>query len=80
MRPAFHMAERHGHHNSQRQPHTGFHFGLTPDKVFFKTAVIVDAVVDLFQCATASITALPGGTAVRQWYGLLLSIGIRVPD
>src|SRR5664280_3922421 len=60
------MAQRHGHHNRQCQPHTGFHFGLTPYKVLFKTKAIVDTIVDAFQGATTSITTLPRGTAVRR--------------
>ena len=63
-----HMTERHSHHNRQRQPHTGFHFGMTPDKVLFKTEAIVDAVVDAFQGTTTSITTLPRGAAVRRRY------------
>ncbi|MDD5265673.1 MAG: hypothetical protein PHO08_00910 [Methylococcales bacterium] len=37
-----------------------------PDKVLFKTQAIADTVVDSFQGATATITALPRGAAVKR--------------
>jgi len=45
--------------------HAGFHFGLTPYKVLFKTEAIVDAVVDTLQDAAACVATLPGETAIR---------------
>ena len=66
MRPAFTWPSAIAIITASASPIRVFHFGLTPDKVFFKTEAIVDAVVDSFQGAAACITALPGGTAMRR--------------
>ena len=45
------VAQRHGHHDRDRQTDTGGHFGNAADEVLLEAEVAIDAVVDPLQRA-----------------------------